>query len=251
MGAIGSAIFEKLFPPGVPAYFDQVYKEFEKIVQGVINENKRRELSGRVNAVLDGMRTYSTIKRDPAKYRESQEILSTIWNDSRNMINELKEFPEIGLGLFAVAGGLHLAIVQERAITDRDHADPNNSPWAEDLIRKAQEFDPFAVQNHNRIINTRANAISGVEFVQKTTNIPMAGPVDDSYWVWKDTFVGDRHTYPKRGTCCDSNPRQSAFNDRQARWDSTVGVMTNALAPVLPTADSWRKLGANPIPSPN
>ena len=44
---IGSSIFEKLFPPGVPAYFDQVYSEFEKIVQGVINETKRRELSGK------------------------------------------------------------------------------------------------------------------------------------------------------------------------------------------------------------
>src|SRR5215831_16808433 len=61
---IGSAIFAKLFPPGVPAYFDQVYKEFENIVQGVINENKRRELNGRVNAVQDGMITYNTIKGD-------------------------------------------------------------------------------------------------------------------------------------------------------------------------------------------
>ena len=251
VGAIGSAIFEKIFPPGVPPYFDQVYKEFEKIVQGVINETKRKELSGQVASVQDGMITYNTIKRDPSKYQESQGILATIWNDSRYVTNELQQFPEIGLGLFAVSGGLHLAIVQEKALTDRAHKDPNDSQWAAELIRKAQEFQPFAVGNHNRIIGTRANAISEVEFVKHFTNIPMAGPVDDSYWVWKDTFAGDRHTNPAKGSCCDSNPKQSARNDRQARWDSTVGARTHSLAPVIPTADSWRKLGANPIPRPS
>ena len=35
----------------------------------MINENKRRELSGKVNAVQDGMITYNTIKSDPAQVR--------------------------------------------------------------------------------------------------------------------------------------------------------------------------------------
>ena len=118
------------------------------------------------------MITYNTIKKDPAKYKQSQELLSTIWNDSRYLTNELKEFPEIGLGLFAIAGGLHLVIVQERAVTDRDHANPNNSPWADDLIRKAQEFAPFALANHNRIISTRAAAISEVRFIERSVFVP-------------------------------------------------------------------------------
>jgi hypothetical protein len=230
---IGSAIFAKLFPPGVPAYFDQVYKEFENIIQGVINENKRRELSGRVNAVQDGMITYNTIKGDPAKYEESQRILSTIWNDSRVLTNELKEFPEIGLGLFVVAGGLHLAIVQEKAITDRDHKNPNDSPWADDLIRKAEEFAPFAIENRNRIVNTRANAITPVKFVPQTTYIADYGPIDDSYWVWEDTFVGGKYKYPKRKGCCDPDPEQRAHYDRQTRWINTVNVMAD-LSPTDP-----------------
>src|SRR5262249_35357082 len=119
-------------------------------------------------------------------------------NDSRSITSELKEFPEIGLGLFVVAGGLHLAIVQEKAITDRDHKNPNDSPWADDLIRKTAEFAPFAIENRNRILNTRANAISLVKFVEQTTYIPGGGPVDSSYWFWQDTFVGDSHRYPNR-----------------------------------------------------
>src|SRR5215468_5247283 len=246
---IGSAIFAKLFPPGVPAYFDQVYKEFENIIHGVINENKRRELSGRVNSVQDGMVTYNTIKRDPAKYEESQRMLSTIWNESRTIISELKEFPEIGLGLLVVAGGLHLAIVQEKAITDKDHENPNDSPWADDLIRKSAEFAPFAIENRHRIINTRANAITPVKFIENIRYIPGGGPVDESYWFWRDTFVGDYHKYPKRQGCCDPDPLQTANNDRQSRWDSTVGAMTNVLAAVVPTADDWKKVGASPIPT--
>jgi hypothetical protein len=246
---IGAGIFAQLFPPGVPPYFDQVYKEFENIVQGVINENKRRELSGRVSAVQDGMITYNTIKKDPAKHEESQRLLSTLWNESRIITSELKEFPEIGLGLFVVAGGLHLAILQERAITDKDHKNPNDSPWAADLIRKAAEFAPFAIENRNRIINTRANAISPVKFVEKTTYIPPAGPVDASYWFWQDTFVGGQYTYPKRRGCCDPDPEQTARNDRQSRWDNTVGAMTRVLEAVEPTANDWKRVGASPIPS--
>jgi hypothetical protein len=246
--AIGSAIFDKLFPPGVPAYFNQVYEQFESIVQGVINENKRKELSAKVNTIQDIMITYNKIKRDPPKYVESQGILETAWKKSVSVTNELKEFNEIGLGLFVVAGGLHLAIVQEKAITDRDHKDPNDSPYAADLIRKAEEFAPFAIEKRNLIISTRANHITPVKYVKDSTFIPGAGPVDSSYYFWRDTFVGDSHTYSTRLPCCGPHPLETAKNDRQARWDSTVGAMTNALAAVVPTAGDWQKVGANPIP---
>ena len=88
-----------------------------------------------------------------------------------------------------------------------------------------------------------------MQFVQETTYIPPAGPVDSSYWYWKDTFVGDYHRYPKRQGCCDPDPLTTANNERQSRWDGTVGVMTNLLAAVVPTAVDWKKVGANPIPS--
>ncbi len=245
---IGGAIFAEFFPPTVPSYFDEVYKQFERIVQGVIDEVKRRELSGKVASIQDKMATYNVIKKDPSKFKESQDILSAVWNDSVQVTNELKAFPEIGLALFVIAGTLHLAILQERALTDQSHADPNNSPWAEELIRKANEFAPFAVENRNKIISTRANAISQVKFVQKSDYIPPAGPVDASYWVWQDTFVGEVHKYPKRQGCCDPDPESTAHNDRQARWDSTVGVMTTELSAVIPSAEEWRKVSANPIP---
>jgi hypothetical protein len=151
--------------------------------------------------------------------------------------------------LFVVAGGLHLAIVQEKAITDRDHKNPNDSPWANDLIRKAAEFAPFAIENRNRIINARANAISPVKFVEKTTYIPGGGPIDSSYWFWSDSFVGGEYRYPVRRGCCDPDPQQTANNDRQTRWNNTVGAMTNVLAAVEPTANDWKKVGSDPIPN--
>jgi hypothetical protein len=66
--------------------------------------------------------------------------------------------------------------------------------------------------------------------------------------VWEDTFVGGKYKYPKSKGCCDPDPQQAANNDRQSRWDNTVGVMTNVLAAVDPTANDWKQVGADPIP---
>lgn len=117
------------------------------------------------------------------------------------------------------------------------------------MIRKSAEFSPFAIENRNRIINTRANAISPVKFFQQTTYVPPAGPIDSSYWFWQDIFVGEQHKYPNRRGCCDPDPQQAANNDRQSRWDNTVGAMTKVLAAREPTANDWKKVGADPIPN--
>ena len=44
------------------------------------------------------------------------------------------------------------------------------------------------------------------------------------------------------------DPEQTAKNDRQTRWDNTVGAMTRVLEAVEPTANDWKRVGANPIP---
>lgn len=247
-GKIGSSIFDTYFPPGVPPYFDQVYAQFEKIINKSIAENKRKEMSAAVLSIQDGMRTYNRIKADPPKHAESQRILSDLWNESRQLTNNIKEFNEVGLGLFAVAGGLHLAILQERALTDPDHTDPNKSPWATDLIAKAGEFTTWGRTTRQNTLTTRGNAITQVTLVQKSNFIPGAGPVDASYYLWEDKFTGERFTYDKRESCCDSNPRQTALNARQKRWDETVVVMTNSLAPLVTATDNWNKLTSQPLP---
>jgi hypothetical protein len=74
------------------------------------------------------------------------------------------------------------------------------------------------------------------------------GPIDSSYWFWSDSFVGGEYRYPVRRGCCDPDPQQTANNDRQTRWNNTVGAMTNVLAAVEPTANDWKKVGSDPIP---
>jgi len=251
VGKIGSSIFDELFPAGVPPYFDAVYAQFEKIINKSIAENKRKEMSAAVLSIQDGMRTYNRIKMDPPKRKESQDMLSTLWNESRILTNTIKEFNEVGLGLFAVAGGLHLAILQERALTDPDHTDPNTSPWAKDLIAKATEFKNWGNDTRYNTIKTRGDAITEVKLIQKSSFVPGAGPVDSSYYIWEDKLTGERFTYNKRESCCDSNPHGTAKNERQKRWDETVVVMTNNLQPLVVATDNWNKLTAQPLPLPS
>jgi|GEM_PF-2929686 len=247
-GKIGSSIFEEYFPAGVPPYFDAVYAQFEKIINKSIAENKRKEMSASVLSIQDGMHTYNRIKSDPTKHAESQKILSDLWNESRQLTNNIKEFNEVGLGLFAVAGGLHLAILQERALTDLDHADPNKSPWAADLIAKASEFKNWGSDTRSNTIKTRGEAITQVTLIQKSSFVPGAGPVDSSYYLWEDKFTGDSFSYNKRASCCDSNPKGTAQAARQKRWDETVVVMTNNLQPLVTATENWNKLTSQPLP---
>lgn len=247
---IGSGIFEQFFPAGVPSYFDKVYEQFEKIVNQSIAENKRKEMSAIVRSIQDGMLTYNRIKADPAKYIESQKILSDLWNESRILTNTIKEFKEVGLGLFAVAGGLHLVILQERALSDKDHANPNNSPWAADLIAKASEFANWGGNTRYEFIKKRGDAITEVVLVKQSTFIPGAGPVDSSYHFWEDKFTGEKFKYGARETICDRNPRHTARMARQQRWEETVVVMTNDLKPLEKCTFEWNKLTTQPIPLP-
>jgi hypothetical protein len=246
-GKAGAAIFDKLFPAGVPSYFDEVYTQFERIINKAIAENKRKEISASVSAVQDGMRTYNIIKKDPAKYEQSQQMLSDLWNESRNLVSTIMVFNEVGLGLFSVAGGLHLAILQERAFTDRDHEDPNDSPWAIELLAKANAFAPWAIAEHNKTIKTRGDAITEVKFVQRSVFVPGAGMVDESYYVWEDKIAGDRYTYNKRQGCCDPDPVATSHADRQRRWNDTVVVMTENLKPLIIAAEDWKTMTTMPL----
>jgi len=247
---LGSGIFDQFFPAGVPTYFDKVYEQFEKIVNKAIGENKRKEISAFTRSIQDGMLTYNRIKSDPTKYIESQKILSDLWNESRILTNTIKEFDEVGLGLFAVAGGLHLVILQERALSDKAHSNPNNSPWAKDLVAKAAEFANWGGSTRYEFIKKRGDAITEVVLVKHTTFIPGAGPIDDSYHFWEDKFTGEKFKYGAKETICDRNPRHTARMARQQRWEETVVVMTNDLNPLERCTFEWNKLTTQPIPLP-
>jgi hypothetical protein len=246
---IGSAIFARLFPPGTPAYFEQVYQEFRKIVRQEIEENTIKLLVGEVAAVQTHMFAYANHRRTGNSDAAQQEIAQA-WNRSVLVTSKLLQFPVAGLGPFLTAGGLHLAILQERALRDPTVNDPNDSSWATiyyDTL--AQQYLPYVGSQPDKIVRERAAHITPVVFVPKTGGTPW-GPIDESYWLWRDpAYPPPQHrVYPKNGGCCGPNPEARAREAREAHYQMVVKDWTIKLNPVREIASSWQRARETPLP---
>ncbi|MET0647197.1 MAG: hypothetical protein ABW208_11295 [Pyrinomonadaceae bacterium] len=245
-GKIGSAIFARFFPPGVPPYFEQVYQEFRKIVKQEIEENTIRLLVGEVGAVQSHMSAYAQHRRAGNNDAAEQDITQA-WNRSVLVTSKLLQFPVAGLGPFLTAGGLHLAIMQERALRDPTVNDPNHSSWANIYVERAGAFISYVGSQPDKIVGERAAQITPVGFTERWRNTPQ-GPIEASFWWWEDRGLGIRRTYAKRRGCCDPNPEPTARAHREAHYRSVIDTLTKALDPARDTARHWRVARETPLP---
>jgi hypothetical protein len=242
-GKIGSAIFARLFPPGVPPYFEQVYQEFRKIVRQEIEENAIRLLVGEVAAVQTQMSVYAN-HRQAGNHAPAQQALIEAWNRSVLVTSKLRQFSVAGLGPFLTAGGLHLAIIQERALRDPEVNDPNDSSWATTYVETASNFISYVGSQPDKIVSERAAHITPVAFAQRTRNVPPAGPVDASFWWFEDRPWPLRREMPRnrRWTL------QLAQDQRTNHYRLVIDPLTKALDPARETARHWRVARDTPLP---
>ncbi|GAB5524831.1 MAG: hypothetical protein Roseis2KO_27030 [Roseivirga sp.] len=248
-GKIGSGIFQQLFPPSVPPYFETVYAEFKNIVQGVIDQNTLALLQGEILAIQTFMQDYNNLKSDPNNFQEAQRLLSEAYNHSVLVTSKLIQFPVIGLGDFSIAAGAHMAILQEKAISDPNSTNPNDSRWAVSLKDQGTKFYNFALANHKAIADKRKSEITPVIFVRRVYPGPQGPPVDASYYQWGDTLTGAYKNYPDRKSCCATvNPDVVANTERANYYNSVIPAYEAALLPVVTAATEWKKVIDNPIP---
>ena len=244
-GKIGSAIFARLFPPSVPSYFEQVYQEFRRIVNQAIEENAIRLLVGDVAAVQTHMSAYAD-HRQRGNSDAARQDLKAAWNRSVEVTSKLRtSFPVAGLGPFLTAGGLHLAIIQERALRDPGVNDPNDSSWAGVYVRTAGDFSSYVGSEHDKIVSDRAKQITPVVFREKMQFVPPYGPTyDHSFWWYEDKLERARREFlrSKRWTL------QLAEDQRTNHYQDRIGKLTRALAPVKETAHHWRVARDRPLP---
>ncbi|MET0625060.1 MAG: hypothetical protein ABW250_19095 [Pyrinomonadaceae bacterium] len=247
-GKIGSAIFAKFFPPGVPPYFEQVYEEFRKIVKQEIEENAIKLLVGEVGAVQAHMSAYAQHmlagNRDAA-----QQDIAQAWNRSVLVTSKLLQFPVAGLGPFLTAGGLHLALLQERALSDQTVKDPNESSWAKIYVERAGAFISYAESQPDKIVSARAAQITPAALWRRTAHTPH-GPIDRSVWWWEDKAIGLRREYPVSRGCCDPDPRSTAERTRAEHYANVINPLTTSLKPVKDAARDWRRARETPLPMP-
>lgn len=240
---IGSGIFAKFFPPSVPPYFAEVYEQFRVIVRQAIEENSIRLLVGEVAAVQTHMVAYGR-HRESGNNDAAQQEIAQAWNRSVLVTNKLLQFPVAGLGPFLTAGGLHLAIIQERALRDREANDPNDSSWASVYRDALDQYLPYVGSQPDKIVRDRAAHITEVAFQRVVRNVPRAGPIDDSYWWWRDPLQGGERRYSWRL----QRAEQTARNARAAHHASVINSLNTSLNPVREVARSWQQARGTPLP---
>lgn len=241
-GKIGAAIFARFFPPGVPPYFDQVYQEFRRIVNQAIEENTIRLLVGDVAAVQTQMSAYAEHRR-AGNNADAQQALIEAWNRSVLVTSRLRQFPVAGLGPFLTAGGLHLAIIQERAMRDTTVNDPNESSWAQIYLERAGDFISYVESQTDKIVSERAAHITPVAFERWVRG--GRRPYDRSFWWYEDTLERARREFPKsRGWTL-----QLAQDQRTNHYQDRIIVrLSRPLEPAREIAKHWRVARDRPLP---
>jgi hypothetical protein len=149
-----------------------------------------------------------------------------------------------GLGPFLTAGGLHLAIIQERAMRDPEVNDPNDSSWAKIYVETAGNFISYVGSQPDKIVSDRAAQITPVAFTERWSGGGRNGPFDRSFWWFEDRVLRQRREFPRTSGW----NLQKAQDQRENHYRDRIGKLTRALEPARDTARIWRAAREAPLP---
>lgn len=250
---IGALIFDAIFPPGVPSYFDEVYDEIKKIVKEALAANTIDEINGRIN----GTQAWVENSYAPRKSSSNPPSRQDLYNDVTPYVNlmyteavqtlMLPRYAKAGLTVFMVAAGVHLALFQEQALVDPNQTDPENSSFATTVKINAKIYHDHVIKTYNEIVDTRKKQVSVVydPFVDCVGN----SCVSQQRYYWEDAYSNERSGYFAASK--DGPPaEQRARTDCDAHIEKVVNQLKSDLGDPIATAEQWLKLVSNPIPKP-
>ena len=213
-GKIGVLIFNEIFPPGIPSYFEEVYKEIEIIINKELTQNTIDEINGQINGLKDWVAiTYTNAKESGM----SKEKLTALLQPREpqiaiQVVGVLMEdrYAEPGITVFMIGAGMHLSILQELALIDPDASSPTESHYAKSVQDYAgTKYAPHAKLTTENILKTRENKIHG----KRKTNIPRVGGVYYDHFWFEDSLTGYRsqvwtNTVDSKGASNPDAPKQ-------------------------------------------
>jgi hypothetical protein len=253
-GKIAALIFDAVFPPGVPSYFDEVYEEIRSIVRQEIAQGTVDQINGQINGLTQWVRnTYSVRKADKKVPRkELYEMLSPKVDDlNRWALGPLMTNPYAtpGLPVFMVAAGMHMALLQEQALMDPDTDDPRESSYAKTIGLSAQAYRDHAVGTFNKIRDTRLGKITLKYDPYIFCNESCSSK---SAYRWIDEQTGARGQLREQYMDSDKKSHdgsEEATADMNAHKDQARTDLINSLGDPVAVAEKWLLLLENPIPA--
>ena len=249
-GKIGVLIFNEIFPPGIPSYFDEVYIQIQQIVNKELTQSTIDEINGQINGMTNWVSvTYTNAKESGMTNQQLTDLMQPREPQiAIQLVGVLMEqrYAEPGICVFMIGAGMHLSILQELALVDPNFA-PNSSPYAKSVQDYATTYSDFAKKTTNSIINTRGGKIQA-----KSEWYNNGYAFYNFYW-FEDAQTGYKsqdwtNIVDSKG---ESNPQARQQRDEaMAKYKQDVlDKLTADMSDPLATANEWLKLVGQPIPS--
>ena len=181
-GALANLLIEKLFPPGVPDYFDEVYKEISKRIGQALQQSTIDQINGALRNIESHLTTEYTPKRESSNLAKGadrkalfgllQKYDSTFLSGPGGMLGTLKDdkYALAGFPAFQLAGTLQLVLFQEMANVDPSNLDggvpkPANQssygrPKSGTVALAAKEFAGFANATWPKLEKARREGVT-------------------------------------------------------------------------------------------
>ena len=252
LGNVAVLMFNSIFPPGVPDYFDAVYKEIERIVNQELTQNTIDEINGHIN----GIQTWVKITYTDAK--ESRQLTNQELSDllqpreaetATQIIGTLmvERYAEPGITTFMIGGGMHLCILQELALVD-PHVSPADSHYVASIKNYAQQYADFAKTTTKSIFDKRMKMIEA-----KNETYYDGSTYWNFYW-WEDSFSGERSddfttTVDPKGNVNNPDASDQRWDDMAKHKSKVRQELKDNMQDPEATADLWLKLIDQPLPS--
>jgi hypothetical protein len=252
--SIGTDVVDKVMPgDGVPSYFDAVYTEITKIVNQAVTQNTIDEINGNVNGINSWIQVqYTNKKNDPTSTKtQLSSMLApqvTVMYDSVMGPLMTAAYAEAGFSVFMLAAPMHLAMIQEQALQDPNHAQANDSSYAKSVEQNAKSYQTFAVATFNQIVADR-KAFVVMDYASSSYN--GYGTIE-AFYSWADGFDGSKsNTFNVDPKDDDGDAKaQAACNaDMQNHITAVINDLTAQLADPMTTANGWVALETAPIPN--
>lgn len=238
-GFIAEAIWDALFPPGVPDYFDEVYKEITKIVDQKVDQSRIDSINGALANLVDKLaneykpaKSVCNLKLEKDRrrlYDLLQKYDQTFLSGPGGMLGSLQQdqIAKAGFGVFILGAALQLAIFQEMANIDPYNGDEKNGwksplqssyglPKTGSVAKMAKNYTEFAAKTWIKVQDDRKAQVKAEKFTKRLQPVKhnkYATLLNVHYWVRVNdngaaTTVEKKIGQDEKG---GKNPRYDAF----------------------------------------
>ncbi|WP_165679315.1 hypothetical protein [Metapseudomonas otitidis] len=244
-GKIGALMFDSIFPSGVPNYFDQVYEQIKKIVDQEVTANTIDQINGRIN----GMQAWAKNSYAPRKmagtsrknlFDDVTPYVNLLYTDAVQTLM-LPRYAKPGFSVFMIAAGAHLALLQEQALVDPDHMNPDESSFATSVKLNAQQYSDHAGKTIVELVEDRKRKVTLKCEESFECNVNMC--ITKRFYFWHDDVTGESG---KRYRGKDA--KEDAQSDLDSHANAVgIGLLFTLGFPHI-TIWEWMRLPQTPIP---